>query len=298
MEIKSIYLTDGEGITSTSANYLSNLAKETLADAEAQLRSMRFVNKSAELINGDKKNLERGWKDPSFATELIEKIATMHSFIAWMREAINNKESLMNKCDSYTFEQFITEKGIVLSPAPLQKTVLERQIIEEMNVKERQRYLMLESYASAYGKYVHPDGEFSNARKDMYFHINSPIQLDGRGRDMVIFTYEPSTNVEAVEATFLDAQAKHREYEKQLNSMKFKIKEEVNRRNTEYLLLYKEEFQRYKAELVEAQNEWKQEIIKLREKVSKLKIIIPNALRDTYDYLESLVEQDLTDLQV
>lgn len=291
MEIKSIYLTDGgEGITSTSANYLANLAKETLHEAEAQLRSMKFVNKAAELINGDKKNLERGWKDPSFATELIDRIANMHSFIAWMREAINAKESLMNKCDSYTFEQFIIEKGIVLSPAPLQKTVLERQIIEEMNVKERQRYLMLESYASAYGKYIHPDGEFANARKDMYFYVNNPIHLDGRGRDMVIFTYEPSTNMEAVETAFLDAQAKHREYEKQLNAMKFKIKEEVNRRNTEYLLLYKEEFQKYKSELVETQNEWKQEVIKLREKVSKMKIIIPNALRDTYDYLESLVE--------
>ena len=149
---------------------------------------------------------------------------------------------------------------------------------------------MLESYAAAYGQYIHPKGEFAEARDDMYLRINHPTVLSGNGRDMVIFTYSESVPVDEVESTFLAAQAKHREYERQLNAIKFQIKEEVNRRNSENLLQHKAELEEFKSKIVETQNEWKQEVIKLREKASKLKIVIPNNLQDTYKYLESLVE--------
>jgi hypothetical protein len=288
--LESVYLTEKEGITSTSANYLANLAKETLRDAEMQLKTITFLNKTAELINGDKKEIQKGWKNPRLAIELIDRIAEMHSFIAWMREAINAKENIINACESYSFEQYVSDNNIILPTSPLLKSVTEAQIINEMNIKERQRYLMLESYAAAYGQYIHPKGEFAEARDDMYLRINHPTVLSGNGRDMVIFTYSESVPVDEVESTFLASQAKHREYEKQLNAIKFQIKEEVNKRNTENLLQHKAELKEYKLRIDEAQNEWKQEVIKLREKASKLKIVIPNNLQDTYKYLESLVE--------
>lgn len=288
--LESVYLTEKEGITSTSANYLANLAKETLRDAEMQLKTITFLNETAELINGDKKEIQKGWKNPKFAIELMNSIAEMHSFIAWMREAINAKENIISACESYSFEQYVSDNNIILPMQPLLKVVTEAQIINEMNIKERQRYLMLESYASAYGRYIHPEGEFAEARNDMYLRINHPTVLSGNGRDMVIFTYSESVPVDEVESTFLASQAKHREYEKQLNAIKFQIKEEVNRRNSENLLQHKAELEEYKARIAEAQNEWKQEMIKLREKASKLKIVIPNNLQDTYKYLESLVE--------
>ena len=46
-----------KGITSTSANYLANLAKEVAKGVSTKLANISFVNKTVELINGTKKDL-------------------------------------------------------------------------------------------------------------------------------------------------------------------------------------------------------------------------------------------------
>lgn len=290
MDLNSIYLTNESGITSTSANFLANLAKEILKDAESQLSNICFLNKTAELINGDKKQIASGWTDPSQIEALIQKIGAMHSFIAWIREAIKAKDNLLSQIDRYDVSDYAEDNNLEIPSRPDQKFVSEATIINEMNIKERQRYFMLEAYAAAYGRYIHPDGSVAQARQDMYDRLNNPTKLAGNGRDLIIYGYTPSADKEDVETTYLSLQSQHREYEKQLNAIKFKVKEEVNRRNTEYLVEYRKALAEYNHEIELLRNAWSEQLIALKEQVSKMKIVIPNSLQSTYEQLEALVD--------
>lgn len=74
--------------------------------------------------------------------------------------------------------------------------------------------------AAVIGKYIHPDDVLSDERKKLKNRIQHPHQVDGKGRDALIYTYEPSVSAEDVDNTFYELQKKHREVQAQLNSMK------------------------------------------------------------------------------
>lgn len=288
MNIESIYLTTEKGLTTTSANHLSNLAKEVLKNAEYKLKHISFITENVELINGDKKLLEKGVESCDNIDGLIKQIGKMHSFIAWMREAIKTKELLASKVNKITLEEYCEENNLEIPKCPEEFCVTATTVINEMNVKERQRYLTLEAYAAAYGQYIHPDGEIAEARDRMYDLVNNPARTSGSGRDTIIYIYEPSIDPKIVENTFLQLQATHRSYEQQLNAIKFKINEEVNRRNAENSRAYREKYEEY-AKIMQILRAKKNEyVINLSEQISKLKIVVPNDLTDTFEYLNSL----------
>ena len=137
----SIYLGD-KGITSTSANYLANLAKEVSKSAEAQLRNIHFTSRTVELINGSKKTLRNGWTETQKVEELITRIANLNAFCAWMREAIKAREDALSKVDDLSMEQFCELKGIEYPTRPdSPETFTPQDIYNEMNIKDKDNYL-------------------------------------------------------------------------------------------------------------------------------------------------------------
>ena len=288
MKLESVDLTEGKGLTATSANYLANLAKEILKGDERSLKHLSFINTDIELINGDKKRYQSGRTSTEDIPALIHKIGELHSFIAWVREGIKAKDTLSQMVDNYTIQEYCADCGIEYSDLPNEQRCSETTVVAEMDIKERNRYLMLEAFSAAYGQYVHPDGAFSDARDDMLDKINNPTKLMGNGRDTIIYSYTRSLPTTEVEATFLELQSKYRDYEKQLNALKFKIKEEVNRRNTQYINEYKTACEEYAAKIKEIRNDFNKHVISLNEYVKSLKIVIPKELQTIFDYLESL----------
>lgn len=288
----SIYLGE-KGITSTNANYLANLAKECSKNAEAKLKNISFTDKSVELINGSKKNLLRGLTSAEGIEELIVHIANMNSFCAWMREAIKAREDALAKINGLSCREYCDIKGIEWPEKPEYPDAVQASVIlNEMNIKEKNNYLRLEAFASTFGKYIHPDGSVSKAREDALHRTRVPHEVDGDGRDMVIYSYSPSTPIEDVEKTFMELQNKYREYEKQLNAIKFKINEERNKRNTINLQKYKEEYDTYSQIVNKINADMALYINKGREEISNMKIVIPEKLQDTYEYLDSLGKKE------
>lgn len=114
----------------------------------------------------------------------------------------------------------------------------EQEYYASLPIKERNRYYQLETVAAVIGKYIHPDDVLSDERKKLKNRIQHPHQVDGKGRDALIYTYEPSVSAEDVDNTFYELQKKHREVQAQLNSMKHDcevaIEESTNKSNTEY----------------------------------------------------------------
>lgn len=287
--MENVFLTEGKGITSTSANYLANIAKETLKQAESQLNNLSFVTQEVELINGTKKVLRRGRTSVN-SESLLKRIANMHSFIAWIREAIKFKDSLLEEIKNLNSKRFAAEKfNLELPQCEETKDLLtENDIISEMNIKERNQYLTLEAFASTFGEYIHPEGKISNAREEVLFRTQLPCEVNGEGRDMVIYTYTPEISVSEIDSSFMNLQSQYREYERQLNAIKFSIKEKLNKRNLEinlYNKKVKEDYDRKSSIFLE---ELSNRVRVEQERISKLKIIIPEKLQDTYEYLESL----------
>lgn len=220
---------------------------------------------------------------------LLEGVAQAKSLIAWLREGIKAKENLMKGLQTISLEDWCKENGMVKPETPNYGHVLtEVEYYASLPIKERNRYYQLETEAAVLGKYIHPDGHLSNARKELKDKIYHPHEVDGKGRDALIYTYTPTTSIAIVDNIFYELQKKHREIQAQLNAMKYSceqaINESTNKVNTEYMAAS----QKYQAELKDvlgAFKTWKDE---KSQEYSKLKIIVPNSLLGIYNTINSL----------
>ena len=290
----SVFLTKSGGITSTSANTLANWAKNEAFAATVELASLTFVNTRVELINGENaKTVGIGSKDPDRVGQLIEKIAKLNSFSAWMREGIKAKENLLEDLKDLDVENYAELKGIDVPKAPdYPERVVAKDVLDEMDIKKRNNYLRLEAFAAAYGKYVHSTsestGSVARARNELVEKIARPSKIEGSGRDSVIFSYTPSAPLVDVDAMFSALQETQRSYEQQLNAIKYSIESEVNKRNAKALEEYNKALAAYHDEMKALRAALQEYQIKERERIGRLKIVVPDDLKDTYEYLNSL----------
>lgn len=290
----SVFLTKTGGITSTSANTLANWAKNAAYAAAVELASLTFVNTRVELINGENaKTVGIGSKDPARVGQLIERIAKLNSFNAWMREGIKAKENLLEELKDLDVEDYAKLKGIEMPKAPdYPERVVAQDVLDEMDIKKRNNYLRLEAFAAAYGKYVHSTSEstgaVARARNELVEKIARPSNIEGSGRDSVIYSFAPSASLEDVEAMFDALQETQRSYEQQLNAIKYSVESEVNKRNAKAINEYNHALDTYHEEMKSLRSALNEHVIKERERIGRLKIVIPDDLKDTYEYLNSL----------
>ena len=284
---------EGVALTSTSANHIANLAKEYIQSVETQLNNICFFNAEVALVGsvGGASTIQTGETSEVLNNlqSLLEGVAQAKSLIAWLREGIKAKENLMKDLQAISLEDWCKENGMVKPETPGYGHVLtEVEYYASLPIKERNRYYQLETEAAVLGKYIHPDGHLSDARKELKDKLQHPHKVDGRGRDALIYTYTPTVDVAEVDNVFFELQKKHREVQAQLNAMKYSceqaINESTNKVNTEYMAAS----QKYQAELKDvlgAFKTWKDE---KSQEYSKLKIVIPHSLMGIYNTINSL----------
>ena len=282
---------EGVALTSTSANHIANLAKEYIQGVEIQLNDIYFFNTEVALI-GTTGNIIQVGKTSEVLNNLqsmLEEVAQAKSLIAWLREGIKAKENLLKGLKALSFADWCKENGIVKPEEPIYGDILtEEEYYASLPIKERNRYYQLETEAAVLGKYIHPDGNLSIARKELKDKVQHPHRVDGRGRDALIYTYTPTVEVEEVDTVFFELQKKHREIQAQLNAMKHSceqaINESTNKVNSEYVI----NSQKYQAELRDLLGTFKEWEDKKSQEYSKLKIVIPNSLLGIYNTINSL----------
>lgn len=284
---------EGVALTSTSANHIANLAKEYIQSVETRLNNICFFNAEIALIGsvGGASTIQTGETSEVLNNlqSLLEGVAQAKSLIAWLREGIKAKESLMKGLQTTSLEDWREENGLTSPETPNRGHVLtEIEYYASLPIKERNRYYQLETEAAVLGKYIHPDGHLSDARKELKDKLQHPHKVDGSGRDALVYTYTPTVNVAEVDNVFFELQKKHREIQAQLNAMKYSceqaINDSTNKVNTEYMIA----LQKYQAELKDvlgAFKTWKDE---KSQEYSKLKIVVPNSLLGIYNIINSL----------
>lgn len=269
------------GLTSTSANYICNLSKESYTQIEKELNNIRFYDKDMQLIGTPGRQIiSEGTKDVSDIINKLDRIAKLKSLIAWLREALKAKDRLFKEAENMSYEDF----GLEVPEQPERPIYLtEDDVISTWNIKQRNRYFYLETLCSQIGKYIHPDGVFSHERERMYDAIHNPREIMGGGRDTIVYTYTTSIDPSEVEAKFMEMQNLHRSYQAELNSMKHEIETVLENDKKEKDLNFQHEYLVWSNKKVDINNQL--HILK-NEKLSdlqKLKIVIPDGLKSIYE---------------
>lgn len=284
------FLTDGTGLTTTSANHLANIAKQEYTDDEKFLESVSFVDTDIFLIGQQHPTRTHSGMTSEHLMkirEAIERIGNLKGFIAWCREAISAKEQYINAVESdIQFDEWCQATHGWSTAYPDK----EGHVLSElkMPVEDKAKYFALEAMIAAYGQFIHPNNPGSTAYNKLVNVINNPNKVSLDGANTIIEQYTPSLSSEQVKGCFDSIRNKWRELSAEFNSIKFKLNEaddaEKNRINDEYVNRYKIRNEKYQAYRIE----WQGVIDIERKRRQNLKIFIPEHFQQTLKYLQFL----------
>lgn len=276
-----------KGITSTSANHVSNKGKELLKSEQAVLDNINFVNTTASLLSGgESRTITKGMNADSFESmhKTIAKIANLNAMSAWIHETIKAKTEILEYVQSLSIDKWAKDQNIELPNAPIKEfPIVESDVIGTWDVAKRNKYYVYESYCSLVGKFIHPKGAFYEAKAQMNNAVQNPNKVEGSGRDAIIYSYEPSMPISDVnvEYNWLSTELRHKEAE--FNKMKQEIVDAI----TEDKLAKSQKFNDAYAKYIDAMESirnkfdmWKTKTVK---EVSALKIYLPQGPKQTYD---------------
>lgn len=344
--MKKEFYTEKGGLSMTSAQYLSNLGQEKANEFKEKLKEPQFYNTNIKLI-GDQEftpmSLGMSHDDLNSLPEILEFISKMDAFTAYVREAMKDKDATLNSLRRMTMSEWVQygsheplpevleEQEFYESTGLEQKSMMDVEIpekpdseitevdvlVKKLPLDQYQKYLELDAKAAVLGKFCHSDkAPLVVARRNFLAKLSKPLEKDGTGRDTCVYQYVPSVPKESLEETFENLQKAYREASKELNKIRFDLREaeatrfqtenaeyqkaladynrqskEVEDWNSELRKKYVEYRKETNRKIQEVQAEFEDWRSAERNRVSKLKIIIPQALQETYEYLENLGKQ-------
>lgn len=280
------------GLTSTSANFISNMAKEYVADLQEELHNTSFFKEEISLVGQSNTTVvSEGVSSLDYIDKDLASICKAFSLIAWLREAIKAKQRLASEVQKYDFKQWCKDNGKDYPDEPEFIAAIDKDdVIDTWSIKDRNHYFELQTKVSQYGKFIHPDGVFSIARKKLNKHPLKNISYTESGRDTIIHSATSTISVDEVNSKFMALQSEWRKAQAELNGYEHKIQmavdEDTNKKNSSYELAYAE-YQR-KAEALQAEFKTWKDITS--QQVAALKIVIPDHLKSIYDVISKLAK--------
>lgn len=298
--MNNVFFKDGF-LTSTEAQNICNVANEVIARLAESINSVQFYNTSITSIMSSDNEVcaGRGTTDIAWIQDAIIKIGKYNSLIAWLKEAIKNKEEAIGEISSMSLQEWSEFKYYPDPMLPSRKaTVTKEDVIRNLEATELNKYFTLQSKAAAIGKFIHETGSISRAKIMLNKVVAEPSKVNGAGRDTVIYKYTPSVKVDDVDNMFLSLMSEHRNLNAQLNSIKADAIEEANKQNIaneqEYQkarTAYSKEYNDWLDKTEDLQSRFNQYIITEKEKISRLKINVPDSLMETYKSIKTLLTE-------
>jgi hypothetical protein len=276
-----------KGITSTSANHVSNKGKELLKSEQAVIDNINFVNTTASLLSGgESRTITKGMNADSFESmhKTIAKIANLNAMSAWIHEAIKAKTEILEYVQSLSIDKWAKDQNIELPNAPVKEfPIVESDVIGTWDVAKRNKYYVYESYCSLVGKFIHPKGAFYEAKAQMNNAAQNPNKVEGSGRDAIIYSYEPSMPISDVnvEYNWLSTELRHKEAE--FNKMKQEIVDAITEDKLAKSQKFNDAYVKYIDTMESIRNKFDMWKTKAVQEVSALKIYLPQGPKQTYD---------------
>lgn len=293
--ISEVFLAE-TGITSTSANHLANIAQELIRGHEIELASINFITTTIDIVGSPAhsgKPISLGYTSEKLAEvpRMLEEIGQMNAFCAWVREAIKAKEREQSAVLNLEFEDWCRQNGHEIPRYGSERIVLEEEILAKLNVKDRNRYLTLEAEAATIGKFIHEGRQLSLARAELKKALTKPYNTKGDGKETLIYHHTASVEEKVVDELFFDLQKRHREKERELNQIKHSIKKKREEAQMKENRIYRENQAGAYSRTKKLDAEFSLWRTTEHARISNLKIVIPQDLEPTLQWLNELAEK-------
>lgn len=291
--MKNVSVFFGEqGLTETSANHIANLAKETLKKDEADIAAISFVHTQVSLINvNSRADVSLGFDESECRSiaDKLEHVTKVKSLIAWLREAIKEKNRLHDNVDGEEYAKFLKEWSESHEDnEKIEDALTEQTYLETLSIAERCKIFSLQTEAAIIGKVIHEKGALSKAREEMLKVKRAPSEIVQSGLNNLIYYYEPSVSEDVVDELYFALQKKHRSIQAELNSYLHKQEEAIRQSQIEHSQKLAANVERKKNNDELMRHTWSEESKKRHRDISSLKIIIPNQLRTIYEEIQNV----------
>ena len=296
-----IYFTTEEGMTSTSAQHVSAMANVMVQDIKQHIMGLRLYEKSIRVIGDAEVTVETVNNTLPEIAESVKRICKANALIAWLREAVKEREQAQKYVSDMSLDDWMKKQGIEkpVSPEPPQmprinfqdyKTILDTGL----SVKEYNRFVELNSALAVYGEMIHENGLLTRQKSELARIMQNPTEVKESGRDTIITTYKVDVNISAdIDNLYTELQSEYRKLQAEKNGIEAKFSnlamDYQTRKNDEWKAAkaqYDRDLQKVNSELVGIQTqmkEWKKQRL---EELAALKIIIPDALKPLYKELK------------
>lgn len=281
------------GITSTSATYLCNIARELLKDIESSLNSISFITEEVTLFGSENKIRTKEGYNLSELSDLdskLTKAAQLKAFIAWMGEGIKAKDVESERLKEYTLSDFTKDFPEYIVQRSENSTLDINYGLGKLSISERVKYLFSEALTSSIGKYIHNNGALRKAYSELLNIAHNKVNITTEAKDSIVVVTNkiPSVDTKEVEKIMLKYQDLRRENEKVLNSLKSKVKDYDHEYQMYLNLEQKVDVESYKEDMEIVRSKYNEYVLNKRSEIENFKIIIPDELRDIYNTLHTL----------
>ena len=290
-----------EGMTSTSANHVSAMANVMVQDIKNRLIGLRLYEKSIRVIGDAEVTVETVNNTLPEIAESVRRICKANALIAWLREAVKEREQAQKYVSDMSLDDWMKKQGIE-KPAVPQPPQMPRINFQDYNtildtgltVKEYNRFVELNSALAVYGEMIHEKGLLTRQKSELARIMQNPTEVKESGRDTIITTYKVDVNISAdIDNLYTELQSEYRKLQAEKNGIEAKFSnlamDYQTRKNDEWKAAkaqYDRDLQKVNSELVGIQTqmqEWKKQRL---EELAALKIIIPDALKPLYKELQ------------
>lgn len=298
------------GVSSNSANYVANVAKEMIRSELEALDNLSFVTTT---ISDDINQLEcgritkRGDNEEALMQlpEKLDRVAKMKTLIGWLREGIKAKDELIEKVRNMPdrevanilhildpvvfFEVQWKNKGVDelvgIKPYLLKDEPTEEEFKKQLPEAEQRKIQILQTKVAVMGKFIHDKGAFGMARKQALECGRTPMTVEkgSLAKPVMFYTSYLEVSKDKIDDVYFRLQNAYREVQQELNSILYKNAELWQK---ERLRIHEEnkaiwqECDIAKREYLQAIKQWKEARV---AKISDYKIIIPQELREIFD---------------
>lgn len=284
-----------EGLTSTSANHVSAMANVMVNDLKQHVKSLRLYRKYIRVIGEEETLVEERTDTLPYIVETVERISKANALIAWLREAVKEREAALNDINNKSINSYARMTGYEMAERPkmpeeprINFNDLHTILDAGLTIKEYNRALELNSTLAVIGEFVHEKGLLTHTKAELQRIAKNPVEVNESGRDTIITRYEADAP-EVVDEVYTELQSRYRKLQAEKNGIDNKLNniaaEYQVRKRAEYnaeLDAWKAECQQYDAQYAELKDKWmmwkKQEC----DRIAALKIIIPNDLAGIY----------------
>ena len=233
--------------------------------------------------------------------EVSKRDGELYGLKAYLMEAIKAKNALIDNLKIVNVEDFAEplEKFHKFDSEedkmPEREAVNENSILQSWNLEDRAEYYLLEARVAHLGKKIHPNGIIERLAQESFEGIRyEREELNSGQGDTKTHIAEVSSvySPEEAQNTFYALHDARREFEKRLNWYKARLQNELNAKQVEAekdfqkkLNIYTELQQKKREEAENLRSTLQTRRLTLVREAADLKILMPNALREIYDFV-------------